>query len=182
MAISPEDRAQLVALARRAVEAEVNGQPLPRVDSPSGVLVEPRGCFVTLTNGGRLRGCIGTFQPRGPLAEMIVEIAAEAAHDGRFIANPVTPRELPELKVEVSVLSPLQKTDKPAKLRLGEDGIYIVRGARSGCFLPEVAAETGWSAEEFLDQCCVTKAGLHAGAWRQPQTSVYLFTSEKFDH
>ncbi|HUT58931.1 MAG TPA: AmmeMemoRadiSam system protein A [Phycisphaerae bacterium] len=181
MPISADDRAQLAALARKAVEAEVNNQPLPRVANPEGILAESRGCFVTLTNAGRLRGCIGTFQPRGPLAEMIVEIAAEAAHDGRFIANPVTPKELPELKIEVSVLSPLREIKEPAKLSLGEHGIYIVHGPRSGCFLPEVATETGWSAEEFLDQCCVTKAGLHAGAWRQPETSVYVFTSEKFD-
>lgn len=182
MVISAEERAQLVDLARRAVQAELAGQPPPRVAQPRGVLAQMCGCFVTLTNQGRLRGCIGTFQPRAPLAETLVEIAAEAAHDARFLGDPVTPAELPRITVEVSVLSPLEQVRQPEKLRLGEHGIYIVHGPRSGCFLPEVAREMGWSAEEFLDQCCLTKAGLPRGAWRQPGTMVYVFTSEKFDH
>ncbi|MDP7636467.1 MAG: AmmeMemoRadiSam system protein A [Phycisphaerae bacterium] len=183
MAISAEDRGKLVALARAAAAAQVTGVPRPRVVQSNGVLAEQRGCFVTLTNAGRLRGCIGTFQPRGPLGEMIVEMGASAAgHDPRFLHDPITPTELDQLTVEVSVLSPLEKTDDPAALTVGAHGIYVVQGARSGCFLPEVATDMGWGAEEFLDQCCQGKANLPPGAWRDPRTTVYLFTSEKFNH
>lgn len=181
MAISPEDRAALVALARRAVECAVKGWPLPR-PALNGLLSEHRGCFVTLTNQGRLRGCIGTFHPIDPLGYMIVEMAgAAAARDPRFRGNPITPAELPSLKVEVSVLSELVRTSQPEKLQVGTHGIYVVRGGRSGCFLPEVATDQGWGAIEFLDHCCSGKAGLESGAWRQSGTEVYLFTSEKFD-
>ena len=66
-------------------------------------------------------------------------------------------------------------------LRLGADGIYIVKGSRSGCFLPQVAEETGWTKEQFLDFCCTHKAGLPAKAWRDdPQAEVYLFSAEVF--
>ena len=181
MAISAEERAKLVAQARSAVEAQVTGQSRPRPDTSDGVLGEQRGCFVTLTNAGRLRGCIGTFQPRGPLGEMIVEMGTSAAQDPRFVFDPITPGELPQLKVEVSVLSPLTETAEPEKLELGKHGIYIVHGPRSGCFLPEVATDQGWSVEEFLTHCCAGKAGLAPDAWRDPQAKVYLFTSEKFD-
>ena len=181
MAISAEDRAKLVALARAAVEAEATHRPPPKAEDLSGVLGERRGCFVTLTNKGQLRGCVGTFHPHAPLAEMIVEMGAEAAaRDRRFL--PVTPAELPELTIEVSVLSPLQKTDEPEKLQLGTHGIYIVRGGHDGCFLPEVATQTGWDVQTFLDQCCTSKAALPKGAWKEQGTEVYLFTSEKFDH
>ena len=60
------------------------------------------------------------------------------------------------------------------------DGIYIKRGRMSGCFLPQVATETGWSKEEFLSYCCAHKAGLAVDAWKDPETEVYLFTDDVF--
>lgn len=181
MSLSADERAKLVALARSAVEAKVTGQPGPEIEDLGGVLGEQRGCFVTLTNAGRLRGCIGTFHPHGPLAEMIVEMGAAAARDPRFVGNPITPGEVPVLTIEVSVLSPLKEASEPEKLEIGKHGIYIVRGPYSGCFLPEVATDQGWNAEEFLSQCCMGKAAMHANAWKDPDTKVYLFTSEKFE-
>ncbi|HDY65676.1 MAG TPA: AmmeMemoRadiSam system protein A [Phycisphaerae bacterium] len=180
MTISPEDRAKLVALARQAVEAQVNGHPRPTVRDAEGIVGEKRGCFVTLTNSGRLRGCIGTFHPTDPLGEMIVQMGASAARDPRFVTDPVTPEEIPQLTIEVSVLSKLEKTRHPEQLQIGRDGIYIVCGGRSGCFLPEVATDQGWSAEEFLNYCCAHKAGLSPDAWRFADAEVYIFTSEKF--
>jgi len=181
MALSQEDRTQLVTLARQAVAAAVQDQPLPQPAAMEGVLGEKRGCFVTLTNRRRLRGCIGTFEPTHPLGEMIVRMASAAAcEDPRFFNDPITAAELPNLDVEVSVLSPLTETDQPEDLRVGVDGIYIVAGSRSGCFLPEVATDQGWDAEEFLSYCCTSKAHLPPDAWRDPNVTVYLFTSEKF--
>lgn len=182
MTICPEDRATLVDLARAAVEAEVTGGGRVTIDNPAGVLTEQLGCFVTLTNEGRLRGCIGTFVAQDPLARTVVELGSAAARDPRFFSNPITPGELGELRVEVSVLSQLTETDAPEKLTLGKHGIYIVCGGQSGCFLPEVATDMNWSVQEFLDNCCTHKAALPPGAWRDKDTKVYLFTSEKFDH
>jgi uncharacterized protein (TIGR00296 family) len=85
------------------------------------------------------------------------------------------------LKIEVSVLSLLVETDEPLKLEIGKHGIYIIKGHWAGCFLPEVATDMGWTAEEFLSQCCAGKAGLPSDAWQQDGTKVFLFTSEKFD-
>ncbi len=180
MTISTEDRATLLALARGAVASAVTGTPASLPEDAPALLREERGCFVTLTNQGRLRGCIGTFHPRGPLREMIVEMARAAACDPRFVTNPITPGELPQLAVEVSILSPLEKTSTPERLEIGKHGIYIVCGGRSGCFLPEVATDQGWDAEQFLSYCCAHKAGLPADAWRGPDAEAYLFTSEKF--
>ena len=182
MAISDEDRAKLIAIARDGVRAQVGGSAPPPQEPPRGVLAQKRGCFVTLTNGGRLRGCIGTFMPDRPLAQMVLIMGRQAAQDPRFVHNPITPAELESLHLEVSVLSPLEPTTEPGKLQVGTHGIYIMRGGRSGCFLPEVATDQGWDATEFLSQCCAGKAGLPADAWRQPDTKVSLFTSEKFDH
>lgn len=180
MSITAEDRAKLIALAREAVAATVKGEPSPRTTDAAGVLGETRGCFVTITNQGRLRGCIGTFHPSMPLGRMIVEMGRSAASDPRFTMDPITPEELPELTVEVSVLSPLEKTSDPEHLTVGVHGIYVACRGRAGCFLPEVATDQGWDAVEFLDYCCAHKAGLPADAWRSADAEVYLFTSEKF--
>ncbi|MFW6133449.1 MAG: AmmeMemoRadiSam system protein A [Planctomycetota bacterium] len=181
MSIPPEERKMLLDLARQAVAAAVKGQTPPAPDRTGGVLGEHLGCFVTLKSGPDLRGCIGTFTPDKPLAETVVEMATAAAmKDPRFAGNRITPEELEELSVELSVLSPLEQTDAPERdIEIGTHGIYVHRGWQSGCFLPEVATEMGWDAEAFLDHCCAGKAGLPVGAWRRDDTQVYMFTTEK---
>lgn len=171
----------LLKVARDTVEAVIKGITTPKPKSDDPELNAHCGCFVTLKNKGRLRGCIGQFISDRPLIELVAEMAvASATGDPRFFADPITPRELNQLDVEISVLSPLKRTDDPLSLRLGVDGIYIKRGGASGCFLPQVAAEAGWSKEEFLSYCCSHKAGLPANAWKDPKTEVYLFTAEVF--
>ena len=88
--------------------------------------------------------------------------------------------ELQDVNVEISVLSPLERTNDPLSIELGVHGIYIRSGFSSGCFLPQVATETGWSKEEFLSNCASHKAGLPPDAWRDPDTEVLTFTAEVF--
>jgi AmmeMemoRadiSam system protein A len=171
----------LLKTARDTVEAVIKGESTENPQSDDPELNAPCGCFVTLKNHGRLRGCIGQFISDSPLIELVGQMAkASATGDPRFFADPISADELDQLDVEISVLSPLQRTDEPLSLRLGIDGIYIKRGHTSGCFLPQVATETGWSKEEFLSYCCAHKAGLPPDAWREPETEVNLFTAEAF--
>jgi AmmeMemoRadiSam system protein A len=174
-------RKLVLSIVRDAVRAAVEGHSyqVPPTDDPE--LTTACGCFVTLKHRGRLRGCIGRFTSDQPLVQLVAEMAkASATEDPRFLGAPITPREVDALEVEVSVLSPLKRTDDPLGLRLGIDGIYIKRGCASGCFLPQVATETDWTAEEFLSYCCSHKAGLPADAWKDPETEVFLFTAEVF--
>jgi uncharacterized protein len=171
----------LLEIAKAAIVAAISGDrpPKPQVEDPE--LNAPCGCFVTIKNGERLRGCLGQFESRGPLANLISEMAASSAtHDPRFIDNPISPDELDDLRIEISVLSPLKRTSDPMSLRLGTDGVYIRKGFASGCLLPQVATETGWSKEEFLSYCCQHKAGLPPRAWQQPDTHVMLFSADVF--
>jgi len=171
----------LLKVARDTVRAVIKREPIEGPQSDDAELNALCGCFVTLKNGEKLRGCIGQFTSEKPLIELVVEMAkASATGDPRFFADPITAGELEQLDVEISVLSPLQRTDEPLSLRLGVDGIYIKKGHASGCFLPQVATEAGWGKEEFLSYCCAHKAGLPADAWRDPETEVYLFTAEVF--
>jgi len=181
MAISDEDRKVLLALARETVMATAEGLMPPTPPAPAGGLAITRGCFVTLKNHGVLRGCIGTFNPDKPLPAQIVEMAAAAtARDSRFAGNPITPEEVPELTIGISVLSELEPIDDPLNIELGVHGIYVRRGDAGGCYLPEVATETGWSKEELLSHCCGGKARMSPDAWKDPDTTVQTFTTEKF--
>jgi len=171
----------LLKASRDAVEAVVKGRQPEMYETDDAELNANCGCFVTLKNHDQLRGCIGQFVSDKPLIELIIDMAqASVSGDPRFLDNPIAEEELNELDIEISVLSPLEKTDDALSLRLGMDGIYIKRGYASGCFLPQVATETGWSKEDFLSYCCAHKAGLPADAWKDPQTEVYLFTAEVF--
>lgn len=172
---------ELLQIACDTVRSVVLGRELPSPSCADPELTAACGCFVTLKNHERLRGCIGQFVSGKPLLDLIVEMAqASATSDPRFQGDPITSDELQELDVEISVLSPLRKTDDPLSLRLGTDGIYIRRGCLSGCFLPQVATETGWTKEQFLSHCCSHKAGLAADAWKDPRTEVFLFTADVF--
>lgn len=171
----------LLKIARDTVKAVVRGKSIkvPQSDDPE--LNAHCGCFVTLKNHGRLRGCIGNFTSDLPLVELVAEMAkASATGDPRFFADQISARELDQLDVEISVLSPLKQTKEPLNLQLGIDGIYIKKGRASGCFLPQVATETGWSKEEFLSYCCSHKAGLAPDAWKDLETEVYLFSADVF--
>ena len=178
--MQPQQRQTLLRIAREVVEAAVRGQPPARHESSDPLFAEHCGCFVTIKNHGRLRGCIGTFTADAPLLHTVEQMAQAATHDPRFPFDRINPAELSQIDIEISVLSPLQKTDDPLSLELGKHGIYIRRGLASGCFLPQVATEAGWNKEQFLSNCCAGKAGLDPDAWKDPKTEVLLFTAEIF--
>ncbi len=174
-----KDKKVLLLIARKSVESAVigisNDQTQVEINSPE--LKEKNGAFVTLRTQGKLRGCIGRMVSDIPLHKLVSEMAVSAATDDpRF--NQIEPSELDDLEIEISVLSPLQMAENPLDFELGKHGIYIKKDSTTGCFLPQVATDTGWTKEEFLTQCCSTKAGLSPDAWKEGDVDVYIFTSE----
>lgn len=177
--LTQEHRAALLRSARIALNRHFVGDVSARDPLPATPDIPNHGVFVTLRKAGRLRGCVGTFRPDGSLAESICTMAIAAAHDGRFRDAPLSATELPALQIELSILSPLERLGDPLEFELGVHGIYVRRGYFTGCFLPDVAVERGWSREEFLSACCQQKAALPADAWQDPETEVHVFTVEK---
>lgn len=172
------DRDALLALARCAIEAALAGRDEPRIPDIAA-LRELRGAFVALhERAGELRGCIGHVAGDRPLGEVIRQVAVSASRsDPRF--PPVTREELPELQIEISVLSPLTRLD-PADLSglvIGRDGVLVRRGRTQGVLLPQVAPEQGLGPEAFLNAVC-HKAGLAPESWRDSATEVFTFTAD----
>ena len=178
--LTPEQRNQLLSIARRSIEAVLAGhRPDLGGVSLDPVLTRPSGAFVTLHEaGGELRGCIGSIQAVAPLFQAVSSSAINAAfRDPRFF--PVTPEELPALHIEISVMSPIEAVTNVEEIEVGRDGLIVSRGSRAGLLLPQVASEHGWDRETFLRQTCV-KAGLPPDAWRSPDCRIERFSAEVF--
>ncbi len=164
-----------IKLARQSIESEFSGKQV-RVPNDKD-LQEKRGCFVTLTKQGELRGCIGFPYPSLPLGEAIAEAAKSAAFsDPRF--PQLSKKELPEIKVEISILSLPEKIEPlPENIKIGKEGLMCSYEGFTGLLLPQVAVEYKWNAEQFLRQLCA-KAGLRLDTWKEPGFKLWKFSAE----
>ncbi len=183
--LTPEEGKQLVAIARRSLEETLKNGRMYEVDLAAlPERLRAKGAsFVTLTQHGNLRGCIGSAIAHQPLALDVRDNAVKAAlADPRF--PPMTAEELPFTKIEVSVLSPLRRVDfrEPgellAQLQPGRDGVLLVQGLRRGLFLPQVWEKLP-DKVTFLQQLSL-KAGLDPDAWKDQNTEIYVFQVQEF--
>jgi MEMO1 family protein len=179
------DRRYLLELARKTVRAVVAGGNLPEVSAGSLApkFTAPKGCFVTLTKHGDLRGCIGYIRAQGPLYKAVIENARNAAvSDPRF--PPVSSDEVDQLEIEISVLTepkPLafeSSTELLQKLQPHKDGVVLQIGERGATYLPQVWDQLP-DKVEFLNNLA-EKAGCDRTDWRQPGTAVFIYHVEAF--
>ena len=178
LGLSDQDKKSLHQIAKTVIENKVRGKAAPEFKVESPILKENRGAFVTIQKKGQLRGCIGYIEGQGPLYKTIEEMAEAAAfRDPRFV--PVTEKELPDLEIEISVLTPLKKITDVNEIQVGKHGIYIKQGWLSGLLLPQVATEYGWDRQTFLGHTC-EKAGLPSNAWKDKNTDIYIFSADIF--
>ncbi len=164
--VEPSVDELLLPIARAAIAGALGLDAQAPEDA--SCLQEPGACFVTLTQRGQLRGCIGSLEARRSLlADVKANAVAAALQDPRFA--PLTPGELALTRVEVSLLSPLQEmhfaseADALAQLRPGIDGIVLSSGRHRSTFLPQVWEQLP-DAAEFMAQL-KRKAGLAADFW-----------------
>ena len=177
--LGAEMRAELLALARTSIAAcQKTGRTPPQRLSKRPEFNQPAAVFVTLTIGGVLRGCIGSLEPRGTLCDMVAAYAGAAAmEDPRFA--PLSGAELKKVKIEISVLSPLEKVSSAGAVKEGLHGVYVKSGRRSGTYLPQVWEHFG-NKKDFLESLCQEKAGLPAEAWKEKSTELYVYTVDCF--
>ncbi len=183
--LSADERAVLLRLARQSIELAVQKRPLPALnlaDYPAA-LRENGASFVTLTEYGELRGCIGALEAYQPLVQDVCEHAVAAAlEDYRF--SPVAPRELAHLKIEISRLTAPQlfaysdPTELLTGLRPNVDGVILRDGLRRATFLPQVWEKLP-EPREFLAHLC-QKMGAPSNAWQHKVLQVYTYQVEEF--
>jgi AmmeMemoRadiSam system protein A len=174
-------REHLLMQASRSIREGLEGRPEPpRRLSDDPMLTRPAAVFVTVTLRGRLRGCRGSTSPSKSLLEQVTHFAREAAfHDPRF--PPLTRKEFEASAIKISILSPPERVDSPEQIVPGTHGVRLTSGGRSGVFLPSVWDKLP-TTEQFLSTLCTQKAGLSAACWRDPQTTLEVFTTTDFDN
>lgn len=183
--LSEKEKSTLLRIARQSMEAAVKHQNTPELiagDYP-GLLSENGACFVTLTEDGNLRGCIGSLEAYQPLVLDVCAHAVDAAlEDYRF--PPVQPSELPRIHIEISRLTPAQPFSYQdpdyikSNLRKGIDGVILKDGFRRATFLPQVWEQLS-DPEEFLSHLCV-KMGAPRDLWKTKHLDVSIYQVEEF--
>jgi AmmeMemoRadiSam system protein B/AmmeMemoRadiSam system protein A len=173
--LSAAAKTEILRLAGEAVRAQVNGRPLPEWQGNDPRLKADGAAFVTLKEkNGRLRGCIGSIQAYTALYRSVIQNGvAAAAKDPRF--RPVRPEELPNLDLEVTVLSPMEPVSDSSEISVGTHGVYLEAAGRSSVFLPQVPVEQGWDLPTYLRELAM-KAGLPPDGWKEGR--LYRFTAE----
>jgi AmmeMemoRadiSam system protein B/AmmeMemoRadiSam system protein A len=163
--LSPADRKAMLVFARSSIERYLTTGTLPLARGFSPVVWREQAVFVTLKKNGQLRGCIGQLRSDRPLCQAVGAKAIQAAFkDRRF--SPVVLGELPDIDIEISLLTPPKRVAGPEAIEIGRDGVTLLKDGRRATFLPEVAVEQGWERDEMLEQLC-RKAGLPAACWRE---------------
>jgi uncharacterized protein, PH0010 family len=177
--LTADEKSELLALARKSAEYAVRtGKSYDAQPSVNKTLNREYGAFVTLTEKGMLRGCIGYTSPVKPLYQTVRDTAAFAAlRDPRF--RSVSESELPQLEYEISVLSPLRRVTDVEQIQLGRDGLIVKNGDHEGLLLPQVPVEQKWDRQTFLEQTC-RKAGMNSDCWKNEDTDIFRFTAEVF--
>jgi AmmeMemoRadiSam system protein A len=180
MNLSAAQSGILLNLARQSIRAALRGEACAAQPPDDPALLAPAGCFVSLheQGSGRLRGCVGRLDAADALHLAVTRAACSVLADPRFEDDRITIEQLPGLQIEISVLAPLKSTTNPLAFDPRNDGIYLTIGQRSGCFLPQVGRETGWTREQLLERLCTEKMALPPNAWRQPDAALSIFTAQ----
>lgn len=175
--LTKKEQKELLKIARKTIVDYVTNRNIPAVVTTSPGLNLHSGCFVTVKKKAELRGCIGNFVSDQPLYLLVQEMAVSAAtRDPRFY--PMKTDDLTDFKLDISVLSPLEKAGSVEEIQVGIHGIYIIKGSYRGVLLPQVATEYGWNRDQFLQHTCI-KAGLPQDAW-QGECEIYIFSAQVF--
>lgn len=180
MELSTEEKKILLKAARTAIKSIFTGEEILSIDYEKyPALKSNAGAFVTLTEFGRLRGCIGYIISDKPLYETVCDAAINAAqNDPRF--PPLRESELDSISIEISILSepfPLNSYDE---IVLGKHGLILEEKGRRGLLLPQVPIEHNLNKEQYLDAIC-QKAGFPAGYWKTKQLKLSGFTALVFN-
>lgn len=177
--LSMEDRNALQESASRSLRRlrETGAREPVAVEGGSGALAAHRGVFVSLHQGDQLFGCLGNIHSAQALSAEVPRLAlAAASDDPRFEHAGALPADL---KVEISVLTPLRRIRDAGQVRVGTHGVMLKRGLHCGLLLPQVATEHAWTADQFVKAVC-RKALVAPEDWRHPQAKLYVFEAQVF--
>jgi len=173
-----KDKEHLLNYSRNIIKNNLLNTPLINSFIPESCKKAYGGAFVTIYVNNKLRGCIGNFTEKDSLIYVIKEMSVAVLHDSRF--EPISIKDLDNLKIEISILSPLLEVpiDFP-DFELGKHGLvaFDTETGRSGTYLPHVATEQGWTKEQFFGSLIREKAQITNNL---EKIKLYSFETDKF--
>jgi AmmeMemoRadiSam system protein A len=175
--LNQQQQQSLLTLAKVSIQDRLNSKrQLRKTNDPDLMVV--RGVFVSLYIEDQLRGCLGHINGNMPLYHEVQDVAPKSAfEDTRF--EPVTISALDKLKIEVSVISPIERIYSPQQVKVGEHGLVLKNGEKSSLFLPHVPLLNNWNLATYVEELC-KKATLSTDILDDPKTELYRFTAEIF--
>lgn len=175
--LSDSHKQILLTFARETIQQFLAEESLPLSKHADPALNRKQGAFVTLLKEEKLRGCVGHIKDDLPLHEVVGLMALQAAfNDHRFPS--MTTDELPEIEIEISILTPFKKIKHIEEIELGKDGVSLTIGDHHAVFLPQVPLKMGWDREQLLDRLA-NKMGLQEKSWKR-KSKVFIFQTETF--
>lgn len=170
--ISKDNKNKLLTIAHNAILKHLGlNDALGSIENLDD-LKQFNSAFVSTYVDGKLRGCIGQFSSERELPDLIASLAVTSAfNDDRF--PPLTVKELNNLSIEISVLTPMRRIDCIEDIELGKHGVHLEKDGKKGTFLPQVAIKTGWNLENFLGHLARDKAHIGWEGWRKAELSVF---------
>jgi len=181
--LNPAEQKLLLTMARTQLEKAIK-ERRPVDPKDYGWVLTPKlqadgAVFVTLTNHGELRGCIGNTVAYQALYKSVLGNAYNSAlKDYRFADNPITAKELPDIDVEISYLTPMKLIANYTEIVVGKHGVLLEKNGTGAVFLPQVATEQKWDRDTMLKFLSL-KAGLPADAWKEGCT-FHVFEAQVF--
>jgi len=181
--LTQDEEKTLLKLSREVLTKFLEEGKKPEIDlkkyNLTDRLKEKKGVFVTLNEKGMLRGCIGYVEGIKLIYQAVIDNTTNAAsEDPRF--DSVQKKELNDIEIEISVMTPLKKINSIDEIVVDKHGIVIRKGYRQGLLLPQVPMEWGWDKEQFLLNIC-RKAGLPDDAYKDKDTELYVFAAQVFN-
>lgn len=179
MELTQEEKTILLEAARNSIASIFTDKEVPEPDyQKHPVLKSKAGAFVTLTEHGRLRGCIGYIISDQPLFTTVCEAAVHATqNDPRF--PPVTSNELAKISIEISILSEPFQLKSYDEIEIGKHGLILEEKGRRGLLLPQVPVEHHMDRDQYLNAIC-QKSGFHTSYWKDKQLKLSGFTATVF--
>ena len=174
MQLTDSDKGILLLAARESIRSIFGEVAMPIIeykDYPN--LLTKAGAFVTLTQGGYLRGCIGYLTSENSIYQTVCDAAKQAAqNDPRF--SPLDASEIDHINIEISVLTPPQPITDYEDIIIGQHGLILEEPPFRGLLLPQVAVEQKFMVAQFLTALC-EKAGMNSYEWQERLLNVSVF-------
>jgi len=174
--LNKSSQSALIQLARNVLYEHYGLSVDNRIDLTTfPELTKKSGLFVSLYLRGELHGCVGHVVGDMTRAAAVRKMAVAAATmDPRFY--PLEAEVIPQVTIEISLLSPFELTRDFSAIKVGRHGLAVEVEGQQGLLLPQVADRYKWTAEQFLEETCI-KAGLPRDAYLRPDAKVSRFTA-----